>query len=392
MSYDLGPSHQRFVSWLHKAWTGPSCGLYDGGPAHLMPTCFAVLAAECCGELRNLDEARRRATADHIARHQQPATGLFDDGTIHRSDTSSHTARYIDLQHTYFAVHALDALGRQPNYPVCWVERMKSHEYMRGWFDGGPWDNAWLHSNHIMFALTFLQHLHEQQGDPQALEAFDTVLDYLDAKQDPQSGSWQPEGRRDDHNAIFAGYHFLPYYFWRGRQPQYVCQQIDTTLNIQAADGFYLPGGGACEDLDAVHTLVMMAMISDHRAEEVKQSLLRCARAILEHQNADGGYSNYSNRHERLAKKLVRSTGIDRLFLKRDLVRRTWKYSGWKPLACPIDASDMWSAWFRPLSLSLIADRYPDEFTRAWTPTYRRIPGLGWHNANAIRNAIPLAL
>jgi hypothetical protein len=259
---------------------------------------------------------------------------------------------------------------------------------MRGWFDGGPWDDAWLHSNNVMFALTFLQQLHERAGDGDALAAYDAILDYLDVRQDHVSGTWQPEGRRDDSNAIFAGYHFLPYYFWRGRRPQFVEKQIDTTLNIQVDDGFYLPGGGACEDLDAVHTLVMMAMISDHRAEEVKQSLMRCAHAILKHQNGDGGYSNYSIRRDRLAKRLIRSTGVDRLLLRRELVPRGWKYSGWRPLACPFDTSDLWSAWFRPLSLALIAELYPSEFSGQWVPTYRRIPGLGWHDPVAIRGAV----
>jgi hypothetical protein len=389
MSHALGPSHERFVSWLHRAWSGTACGLYAGGPPRLMPTCFAVLAAECNGGLGSIDEPRRAQVADYLRGHQLPHTGLFQDGEIHRRDTSSHSARYIQLQHTYFALHALDALGIRSDHQVHWVAPLKSQEYMRGWFDGGPWDDAWLHSNHVMFALTFLQQLHEHAGDNDALLAYDAILDYLDAKQDPVSGSWQPEGRRDDRNAIFAGYHFLPYYFWRGRRPQFVEQQIDTTLGIQSADGFYLPGGGACEDLDAVHTLVMMAMISDHRAADVKQSLMRCARAILEHQNADGGYSNYSIRQDRLAKRLIRSTGVDRLLLRRELVPRGWKYSGWKPLACPYDVSDMWSAWFRPLSLALIAELYPSDFTGEWTPTYRRIPGLGWHDPVAIRGAVP---
>ncbi|WP_442483193.1 hypothetical protein [Aeoliella sp. SH292] len=389
MSYDLGPSHQRLTSWLLHAWSGTSCGLHAAGPPRLMPTCFGVLAAECNGQLGKFSEERRDAVADYILGHQQSDTGLFVDGLVEKSHISLHTPRYIYLQHTYFALHALDALAREPNHPVYWSERMKSLEYMRGWFDGGPWHSPWLHSNHFMFILTFLQQLHEREGDQDALSTFDAILDYLDARQDPQTGTWQPECWRDDQHAIFAGYHFLPYYFWRGRRPPFVEQQIDTTLGIQSADGFYLPGGGACEDLDAVHTLVMMAMISDHRADDVKQSLLRCARAILTHQNADGGFSNYSIRREGLASRWMRRTNADQVFLRRNLVKRTWNYSSWKPLACPLDASDMWSAWFRPLSLILIADLYPSDFTGQWTPTYRRIPGLGWHDPVAIRGAVP---
>lgn len=391
MSYALGPSHERFVSWLHRTWSGTASALYPGGPPRLMPTCFAVLAAECSGQLADFGEQRLRAAIEYIRGHQQADTGLFVDGPVEKGSVSLQSPQYIRLQHTYFALHALDALGSSPLHDVHWVKNLKSQEYMRGWFDGGPWHSPWLHSNHFMFVLTFLQQLHERSDDQNALQAYDAILDYLDVRQDPVSGSWQPECWRDDQHAIFAGYHFLPYYFWRGRRPRFVEQQIDTTLGIQSDDGFYLPGGGACEDLDAVHTLVMMAMVSDHRADEVKRSLIRCARAILAHQNADGGFSNYSISDEGRIRRWIRRTNLDRMFLRRNLVKRTWSYSTWKPLTCPLDSSDMWSAWFRPLSLALIAELYPSEFSSQWTPIYRRIPGLGWHDPVAIRGSVPTA-
>jgi len=337
MTLDSRSALERFEHWMKEAWRGTACGLYVGGPKHLLPTCFAVLAAECSGRLDRMPADQKQGLVEYIQQHQVPDSGLFGDGEFRSSELSNHPATYLYLQHTYFSLNALDALGEQPRYSIKWVEQFKVLDYMRGWFDGGPWSNPWLHSNHFMFVLAFLQHLHQRDRDDKALEAYDSILDYLDDRQDPETGLWQPDGGRNDRNAVYAAYHFYPFYFWRSRSPRHIELIIDTALGIQRQDGFYYPGGGACEDLDAAHALIMMTLLSDHRCEEVKASLMRCARAILDSQNEDGGFANYSWRSEGRKAKLVRSTNVDRLLLGRELVKRSWRYSGWAPLTCPME-------------------------------------------------------
>ncbi|MEM8864349.1 MAG: hypothetical protein AAGF31_02250 [Planctomycetota bacterium] len=355
-----------------------------------MPTCFAVLATECLGSLDDVDADLKRGTAEQILGKQSPESGLFRDGDILQRDVSSHSSAYITMQHTYFALHALDALGVAPRYEVRFADRFLSVDYLRGWLDAGPWDNPWLHSNNFMFALTFLQHQHRVTEDSAWMDSFDAILDYLDERQDPETGLWRRDTGRDDRNAVFAAYHFFPYYFWRGRQPAYVERIIDTTLGTQTAEGFFLPdGGGACEDLDAVHTLVMMSMVSDHRQEDIRQCLERCLVATLASQKPDGGFCNYNPRRGGLLRQLLLATSADKRCLRRELVPRTWRYSGWRRLECPLGQSDMWSAWFRPLTLRVIADRYPDLYSGAPRGPLRQMPGLGWHDADGIVSAKP---
>ncbi len=55
-----------------------------------------------------------------------------------------------------------------------------------------------------------------------------------------------------------------------------------------------------------------------------------------------------------------------------------------------MDQSDMWAAWFRPLALKLIASLYPDLGGPVGSGAYRILPGLGWHDEAAIRNARPI--
>ena len=375
--------------WLGDAFGGqPECGLWQGGARSLLPTCFAVLAAESCGLSM---EAQSEAVVRRLKAQQSADDGSFEPGALKRGQLSSHSAAYLRLQASYFSVHALEALGARPDHRFKLVERLHDLQYLRGWLDGGPWHNPWLHSNTIMFALTFLQTDAAWHSDQASATAFDAILDYLDERQDPQSGLWQPDDEPDVANAVYAAYHFFPYYFWRGRQPRFVDRIIDSVLSLQQPGGLF--GGGACEDLDAVHTLVLMTLVSGYRADDIRVALERCFWRILQCQNEDGGFSNYVLTPvpaKSLKRRLAEQSGLIR-FLPGQFQGRppasNWHYSGWKLLACPYTASDTWSAWFRPLVLRLIAETYPDLAGEPPAGRYRSLPGLGWHDQALIRSA-----
>jgi SAM-dependent methyltransferase len=380
-------AHQR--RWLDDAFGDhPESGLWRGGVRSLLPTCFAVLAAESCGLSM---EARSAAVVRHIKERQSPIDGSFDLGTIKRRHLTSHSATYLRLQASYFSIHALNALGARPDHRFKLIERLQDLQYLRGWLDGGPWHNPWLHSNTIMFALTFLQTDAAWHADEASAHAFDAILDYLDERQDPQSGLWQPDDEPDIANAVYAAYHFFPYYFWRGRQPRFADRIIDSVLSIQQPGGLF--GGGACEDLDAVHTLVMMSAISQHRRQDVRVALERCFWRLLQTQNVDGGFPNYvaaPTLPKSLKRRLAERSGLMRLLpvsYQGQTAARLWHYGGWRELACPFTESDSWSAWFRPLALRLIADSYPDLAGGAPAGKYRSLPGLGWHDMSLICSA-----
>ena len=178
----VGASLDNVATWLRSVWTAPLAPLHRTGPASLLPTCFAVLACECCGVLEQLPAELRSATADYLLRQQSAQSGLFELGSIERKDLTSHSASYLRLQATYFAVHALDALGYQAPYTLPLVDRLLSREYAWGWLDGGPWHDPWLHSNTIMFALSFLQVEHDRnpgKGYLRASTGFSTISTHV---------------------------------------------------------------------------------------------------------------------------------------------------------------------------------------------------------------------
>jgi GT2 family glycosyltransferase len=379
----------RMRRWLIDSWTEPLIGLWRDGMPHVQPTCFGVLAAETLGCLSDIKRTHGPALTRIFEGVERDADGLPLMAELRRPELSSHSATYIRLQTQYFLLHASDALGLSPAIPLGFLEKLSDRGYLFGWMDGGPWDNPWLHSNNIMFALTFLQFWWSATGTHLAIQRIDDVLDYLDQRQDSGSGLWQPNNGTDMYNAMYAAYHFWPYYFWRGRRPRHVEAVIDATLGLQRPDGLFGrsgSGGGACEDLDAIHTLVMMSLVADHRAAEVESALARALESLLAAQNDDGGFSNYfvHTQPKSLRRRASEAVGLDRL-LKRRMKAREWRQSGWTQLSCPVTRSDMWAAWFRPLAIRLILHRYGVGPQGSEAGAFRRKPGLGWHDTQQIR-------
>jgi hypothetical protein len=163
---------------------------------------------------------------------------------------------------------------------------------------------------------------------------------------------------------------------------------IDHTLSLQHSDGLFNPegGGGACHDLDAVDILVKFSMLTDYRASDVRRALDRAYHALWRTQNPDGGFcERFWPPQPSLKRRVGEALGLDRLFgRQRDYSEPVFRYSGWKKMECKVTDSNIWASWFRPLALALISVRYPGEYLELGRWTFRRLPGLGWHDPERI--------
>lgn len=385
----------RCEDWIKNHWQSGLARYSGEGTPNPLATCFAVCGLECVAGLDGIGDDRSEDVIERLCESQDSENGWFLPGVLKRDELTGravgHNATYMKMQMTYFALHALDALGGNPPSDIVSAKRFCDKAYLTGWIDAGPWHDPWLVSNSIMFALTFLIHRSLRHSDELALRAVDGVLDYLDGRQDPRTGLWQPDDEPDMNNAVFAAYHFFPFYFWRRRAPNYVERIIDSTLSVQSSTGGFggEEGGGACEDLDAIHTLVMMALVTDYRREDTESALRLCREWIMGLQNEDGGFPNYPDPglKKSLKRRLAETLGLDQL-LNRPAYRPISSYSGWRPLTVLRGASDMWGAWFRMLTLRLIHEfLYPGEVLSP-SARYRRLPGLGWHDVEAIQASV----
>jgi hypothetical protein len=119
---------------------------------------------------------------------------------------------------------------------------------------------------------------------------------------------------------------------------------------------FSAPGGGPCEDLDAVDILVNLKPDTDEDERAVAAGLEKALESLRACRLEGGGYRWTAPVPGAKVKNVT--------------------YSGLPTLKVRSDAIDLWSIWFRPLAIALANHRLGRD--NVWTPRYRRLPLLGY--------------
>ena len=328
----------------------------EGCPRTLLATAFGICALEVLGALDGLASERRRALAASLMACQDPETGLFRD-PLHGDEVVCRLAKftplYIEWQESYFALHALDALGERPAQPLRFVEPFRERSVIDAWLRTLRFDDFWFASNFIMFLLFFQLQL---EGDRSA--SAHHLLDRLDARQDPETGFWGTQQGASLFNGMAGAFHVYGFYQYLDRPIAHQSAAVRSTLSLQQQSGLFgPPGGGPCEDLDAVDILVKLAPGADSDEGTIRKALERTLEALRACRNADGAYTWSSPQPKVKPRRVV--------------------YSGLETLTAQSDAGDLWSTWFRPLAIALCCERLGQPV--AWDVRYRRLPLLGWH-------------
>ena len=364
--------------------------------SNLYSTCFAVLALDLVGALGELPAGERARIADQVRRHQSDQ-GSFFDQSVAQGTYSSHDEAYVRHQQTDFALMALGALGSEPIHDLHFARKYEEED-PGPWLEAMNWADPWKESNRVMFVLNFLLH-RAKRGSGAARARVDGILDWLDEHQDPDNGLWNLGHRVSLVNQMAGAYHFLFFYTYVQREPRRLDRIIDACLAIQDHDGLftYAGGGGSCEDLDAVDLLCRSTFTTQHRIDEVRESLRRAHRGLWANQNGDGGFC-WAKRDRLSFGKLLHmvrpsllgtkgefmSNAREKLRNQKMVVHRTeeltWAYSGLEVMRTPLSASDVWSTWFRALAIATIERTFPElaqGAAIAWN--MRREPGLGYY-------------
>jgi glycosyltransferase involved in cell wall biosynthesis/SAM-dependent methyltransferase len=334
----------------------------QGHETSLMATCWAILSLEGLRQLDSISQDERNALRAYLQDMQQEETGLFRDPLLdtHPVTSSTHDEEYLLHQMTYFAIQALDALGARPRLPLRFMERFAEPVSLTAWLEGLNWADAWLQSNRVMFVLAFLIYGAEVERDPSAPSRYHAVLDWLERAQDPETGLWGIRQGASVLNAMAAAYHFLPFFEYVHRPICSLNALIDSTLTLQQPDGLFAPGpgGGACEDLDAIDVLTLAGKYTSHRSPEISGVLVRAFWAIWNAQNPDGGFG----------------------YAQRNTDKR-YRFSSWAPMEVELRAGDTWATWFRLLALATIKSAFPEDLPDIGLWQFRRWPALGYHRA-----------
>ena len=357
-----------------------------GGNRTLLSDCFGILAAELFGGIAS-DRSWYESLGESIASHQAE-DGFFRDPQFKPEDLNGpFDATYMLRHQTYFALHTLDAVGVRPSHRLAFLDAFQEDSAAVAWLRARNYVNFWYSSNEIMWLMSFLSY-ESMHGNSQMLRVMSAMLDELDATQDPKTGFWGTDRGATLFNGMAGAFHVYYFYFWRKRPVNYVQAIIDNTLALQHRDGLFHAngGGGTCHDLDAVDILVKFSMLSDYRARDIASALDRAYQGLLRTQNPDRGFCERRWQPKRSWKRrLGEAMGLDKLLGRPNPIKTPiHRNCGWDKMSCLVTTSNIWAMWFRPLALALIQARCPNRYAPAPAWTFRRLPGLGWHDEAAL--------
>lgn len=364
----------------------------------IFTSCFAAYLYQLFGGIKELKENEKSEWLDYLHSYQDEKTGLFFDPNFQKRNlTASHDMRYVTWQLTTFCISAVHALGGELKYPLSFLEQesLREPEKVRETLESFNWHNPWGAGNLAMFLGIMLIYDAEIRGELHECLAVKTFFDWHDSYQNPKTGFWGEGKLSEYHNGLFGAYHQYLLYFYAERDLHYKEKIIDRILRFQNFDGMFAPqmGGGGCEDIDAIDTLVQLYLRTGYREREVKLVLEKAYNAICKLENPEGGFiwgvrkrfgplvylkNLFSFRHNSDFHQWV---FVNRRFIREQLNPIKPRHpEGWVSRGIPINESDLFSTWFRLLAIayaSMVIETphsvLPWQFLSA--------PGLGWFKA-----------
>jgi len=318
----------------------------------LYASTYAALTRHLYGDLDTLTAEEKTEWAAYINGYQTE-DGLFRDPAV--ANDIAETEDWWGWRHmTLHTSMALTALGAVASQPFVFLEPLLDPDQLTSWLESREWDTRPdFVSNEVQNFGTLLQYARDFHDDKRAGHAVETLLDWLDAKQDPSTGFWGPSDGSPEHisRGVQTGYHLWLLFFYDKRTPRYVEHIIDNALATQnRLGGFGLqPNSSACDDIDSIDPLVRLSLGTDYRRTDVRSALERALPWVIANMNKDGG------------------------FVFRRQVPLEY---GHPHMSSQTDESAAFPTWFRTLSLGFLAQALPDSVLNDVSWQFVDSPGL----------------
>lgn len=318
-------------------------------PETLWASAFAVLTLGLIGELEKMPEKEKSSWINYIQSFQDEKTGLFLDPKFKDKDKKSliHSNELMFAHSSTFIMGALVLLGGKPLYPINGVHEFRDPVKMKKWIETRPWEFSpwvvgnWSYDMGCAMGMDYLVTI-----DDRNLEAMNAYFEWYDKHQLKETGWWDLSGKAPVSEQQYGGYHTLMVYRMFDRPVPMAERMIESSLSLQSRDGMFVRGGGGgcCEDMDVIDTLVSLGLATDYKQEEIKEALFKALPAILSKQNFDGGFY--------------------------DKLRGGRAEFGWKLCSARLGASDLCSTLFQCFSIALIGGFLDD----------KKIMDTKWHH------------
>lgn len=374
----LRRSTLEYIGSMAYAADAPGRYLYSASTSRptLYASAYAAMTRDLHGELATVPPANRREWASYLQSHQD-VDGLFRDPVIFGRGMYAGDPLWCGRAHlTHHVITALCCLDAQPLLPLRWLDQFKGANVIEEWLQEREWETrvAWV-GNEVMNVGSLLQYVRDWQRDEEAGEVVARMLDWLAAHVRADIGMWGTldagDALRRSH-LVQAAYHIWPLFGFDGRPIPHRGEAVDVVLATENERSGFGWGehntnapfwSSACEDIDSIEPLVRYGLATEVGWGRVAATLTRARQAVLQNRNPDGGF----------------------VFARNLPAVVEGQLSDWYPdesLQAAHDQSEMFSTWFRTLSIALI-DRALDEDAADWH--FCQAPGMQFWGEPGVR-------
>lgn len=295
----------------------------------------SVYACMIKGLLSDISEDEKREWKVYLDSFQR-ADGLFYDERCYNEkydEGEGWGARHL-VPHILIAY---ERLGEKPQYPLEYLERFYSKEYMINWLEEMDWTNSWGASNAVMNVGVALQYARDKLKCDvgEGLEALELWLMNHMTKKYPLWHKGKLNSKNAKYDAIRGAYHIYPILLYDSIEIPYMSNMIKFLLVQQNKWGgfdFRLQST-ACDDIDAIDPLIRFAKKERMKDIKIENTLLLAYKNVMSNQNEDGGF----------------------VFSR---AKNGFIYGGCTNLSSIQNESNLFGTWFRLVSILEILDYF----------------------------------
>lgn len=324
-------------------------------PGVLLPGTYnGVMCAELIGGLAPVLDDARMSLVEWLEGFRR-ADGVFripemKDEDVFKKPDKAETWRYIDFHVTNYSLGAIEALAPDRPPVLDFVRPWLSPTNLAAWLSARDMRDPWQEGNNIVNLAGFLLQM-ERFGSraerEQVARALEILFEWHDRNQDPTTGFWGVDQLGTPTRLLHAmagSMHNFHIWYARGRKLPHQEKAVAYCLTLPPVVD------SACIDVDIVDVLVHGLRAGVAPEGPVRAWLAHVLAAILDAQNADGGFA--------------------------DIRQGERRQDGWvRGYVEPQGLSNTFATWFRWIAIAMASDvLWPGR----WNWKFRRSIGIGY--------------
>ena len=287
-------SARHALTRLQALQTAEGFQLSTGAGTSLLGTCYAILLLEGLEKLAVESEATRSKWARYLQSFQQADSGIFCRDEKCRPNELGSFLTYSQqaIRDTYYALHALDALGSQAPFSLKLTPDFVHPGNGVDLMNGLDWSDPLQQSDRLMYLLAFLAYRFEVEGHSPSAGLFYRLLSRLNTAEDPKMGFYGAQGKTHPAVGAAAGARLIPFYEYVHCPIIHQGRKIDTLLGLpQEVEAFSVEGPvGWYDFLALTRSLAALSKTAGYRSDEIRDRLAWSFQVIYDQHMGIGAF------------------------------------------------------------------------------------------------------